>query len=210
MKDEKYYFHQTPKELVKILLDHVPCEEGQDWYEPFKGEGAFYNAFNDKDARATFYSEIEEGKDFRDFEYEEPVDWVVSNPPYANGKELSFWDIHQHFVDDMADGNINKGICWLVNDKCFTAFTPKRLEWMEKRGVYLYKIVVCNIQKWRGRQYFLILKKKCCGKCVDDAKHEGCCAKNQVLSKSQADSEGGKKLHGNERFDFFDFIPGYF
>ena len=44
--------------------------------EPFKGGGVFTNLCPSWD-----WCEIEEGKDF--FEWKEPVDWIVSNPPYS-------------------------------------------------------------------------------------------------------------------------------
>lgn len=39
MKDDTYYFHQTPEELCKELIKHVPYDENDILFEPFKGEG---------------------------------------------------------------------------------------------------------------------------------------------------------------------------
>ena len=36
VKDETYYFHQTPEELCKKLIEKVPLEEGDKVLEPFK------------------------------------------------------------------------------------------------------------------------------------------------------------------------------
>lgn len=44
--------------------------------EPFKGGGAFLRAIPTAD-----WCEIDEGRDF--FRWREPVDWIVSNPPYS-------------------------------------------------------------------------------------------------------------------------------
>lgn len=44
--------------------------------EPFRGEGAFT-----RKTAGWFWCEIDEGRDF--FDWSEPVDWIVSNPPYS-------------------------------------------------------------------------------------------------------------------------------
>lgn len=45
--------------------------------DPCKGEGVYYNNFpGEKD-----WCEIRQGKDF--FEYQQKVDWIISNPPYS-------------------------------------------------------------------------------------------------------------------------------
>ena len=56
-----------------------------DWFrpsgkvlDPCKGGGAFF----DKMPSGAEWCEIREGRDF--FEWRDPVDWIVSNPPYSN------------------------------------------------------------------------------------------------------------------------------
>jgi len=44
--------------------------------EPFKGGGVFTDLKPNWD-----WCEIEEGRDF--FDWKEPVDWIISNPPYS-------------------------------------------------------------------------------------------------------------------------------
>lgn len=155
MKDEVYYFHQTPFELCKLLINEIQLEEGDNILEPFKGEGAFYNSFPDfvnKD-----WCEIEEGKDFKD--YDKPIDWVITNPPFRlendKGKRInSFYYLIDYYLD-----KINKGLAFLANDYCLSTLTPIRLQKMNDKGFFIEKIVVCNIKKWRGRYFFIIISK---------------------------------------------------
>lgn len=46
--------------------------------EPCKGEGAFLRFL----PKETLWCEITEGKDF--FDFNEKVDWIITNPPYSN------------------------------------------------------------------------------------------------------------------------------
>jgi hypothetical protein len=157
MKDETYYFHQTPNELCKKLIKEVPLIKDDYVLEPFRGEGAFYNNFPDfvnKD-----YCEIEERKDYKD--YDKPIDWVITNPPFSlyenGGKRVSaFYKLIEYYAD-----KAKKGIAFLGNDFCLSSLTPLRLkELNENHGLYIHKIIVCNIKKWRGRYFFIIFKKE--------------------------------------------------
>ena len=40
MKTDLYYFHQTPKELAKEIIDNIDWEDGEAVLEPFKGEAS--------------------------------------------------------------------------------------------------------------------------------------------------------------------------
>ena len=53
-----------------------------------------------------------------------------------------------------------KGIAFLGNERCFSTLTPKRLKDLnDNHNLYIHKIIVCNIKKWRGRYFFIIFKK---------------------------------------------------
>ena len=65
VKDETYYFHQTPSDLCKELIELVPLEPADIVLEPFKGEGGFFNNF--PDFVKMKWCEIEDGKDYKDF-----------------------------------------------------------------------------------------------------------------------------------------------
>jgi len=82
-KDETYYFHQTPEELCKKLIEQVPLVEGDRVLEAFRGEGNFYNNlpdFVEKD-----WAEITEGRDYKD--HTKPFDWIITNPPFRMDEE---------------------------------------------------------------------------------------------------------------------------
>lgn len=57
--------------------------------EPCRGQGVFME-FLPEDAK---WCEITEGKDF--YEYKEPVDWLVSNPPYSQTRQ---WLRHSYTI----------------------------------------------------------------------------------------------------------------
>jgi hypothetical protein len=159
MKDETYYFHQTPEDLCKALVKLLPDqEEGDTYFEPFAGEGAFVRAFP-KDAHV-ITTEKENGTDYRDITDFSSIDWVVSNPPFRldennDGRRINaFYKLIDHFA-----GKTKKGVAFLGNDHCLACFTPKRLKYLyDEKGIFVYKIVVCNIKKWRGRYFFVIFK----------------------------------------------------
>jgi hypothetical protein len=154
-KDDSYYFHQTPVDLAKDLMVHVPLAESDRLLEPFRGEGAFYNNFpvnNPKD-----WSEITDGRNYIDYTGE--YDWVISNPPFKldgeTGRVNAFWKLLDYYTD-----RAQKGVAFLGNDTCFQTLTPKRLQHLVSKGWSIQKIVVCSIKKWRGRYFFMIIEKK--------------------------------------------------
>ena len=64
----------TPEGVASEIVQHFkPTGRILD---PCKGEGAFTEHLNGAE-----WCEIMEGRDF--FEWHEPVDWIVSNPPYS-------------------------------------------------------------------------------------------------------------------------------
>lgn len=151
---ETYLFHQTPPTLAIELIKEINILETDTVLEPFKGEGAFYNNLPTckKD-----WCEITEGRDW--LSYTDKVDWVITNPPFRldNGikHENSFWKILLHYSTQ-----VNKGIAFLGNEYCLATLTPIRLNLLQKNGLYLHNIIVCNVKKWRGRYFFLIFKKE--------------------------------------------------
>ena len=155
-KTEVYYFHQTPVDLAKLLIKEVDLVEGDKVLEPFKGEGAFYDnlpSFVEKD-----WCEIVEGRDYKN--YDKEIDWVITNPPFFleedDGKRMNAF----YYLLNYYASRVKKGIAFLGNDYCLGTLTPKRLkELNEKHNLYIHKIRVCSVKKWRGR-YFLIIFKK--------------------------------------------------
>jgi len=70
----------TPNHIAKHIIDmYKPSGKCLD---PCMGEGAFYNYLpEDSD-----WCEITKGRDF--FDYNNHVDWIVTNPPYSNFNEF--------------------------------------------------------------------------------------------------------------------------
>ena len=157
VKDDTYYFHQTPPELCKELIKLVPLVPDDIVLEPFKGEGGFYD--NLPDFVKPKSCEIEEGRDYKDFN--EYVDWVITNPPFQlenetiKKRENTFFKLLKYYT-----GKAGKGIAFLGNDTCFGTLTPKRLKELSADGWYIHNIVVCSVKKWRGRYFFIIFKKE--------------------------------------------------
>jgi hypothetical protein len=154
MDKETYMFHQTPKECAKDLIAFVPLVEGDIVVEPFRGEGAFYDAFPSFVVKD--WAEKEEGKDYTTLTN---YDWVITNPPFRfeiNDKRVnSFWYLLDYYTT-----RAKKGIAFLGNDSCFSTLTPRRQALLKERGWKITKVVVCSIKKWRGRYFFFILQKE--------------------------------------------------
>lgn len=60
------------KEIIDIFMPDGKC------LEPCMGEGAFFNLL----PKGSDWCEITKGKDF--YDYNEKVDWIVTNPPYSD------------------------------------------------------------------------------------------------------------------------------
>jgi hypothetical protein len=154
MKDNAYYLHQTPSELAKQLILKLDIMPNDILYEPFKGEGSFYDNFPIGNIK--HYTEIEEGLDYKNFN--QNVDWIITNPPFQldgdNGRVNAFWYLLNYYLD-----KVNKGIAFLGNDRCLATLTPKRLQILNSKGWYLNKLIVCSVKKWRGRYFFMVFKK---------------------------------------------------
>lgn len=67
----------TPESIAKMLINKFPLSGKV--LDAFKGDGAFYNNYPDHVEKD--WCEIDDGKDF--FEYNEHVDWIITNPPYS-------------------------------------------------------------------------------------------------------------------------------
>jgi hypothetical protein len=152
--DDAYHFHQTPADCARDLVATLPLEPTDVLYEPFKGEGAFYNAFPDS---PRLWSEITQGRDYKDMT--DPYDWVITNPPFrlegATGRVNAFWELLNYFSD-----RARKGIAFLGNDNCFATLTPKRITQLQAKGWFIHSITVVSIKKWRGRYFWVVFRKQ--------------------------------------------------
>ena len=65
---------QTPLHLAKRIVDHF--KPSGRILEPCRGDGHFHRYMP-----GAFWCEISEQRDF--FDWKEPVDWIVTNPPWS-------------------------------------------------------------------------------------------------------------------------------
>jgi hypothetical protein len=157
MKNDIYYFHQTPPELAKLLIEKIGLQDGDTVLEPFRGEKAFYDNFPSNVVKE--WTEVEEGRDYTS--HEGMVDWVITNPPFRLeskvGRVNAFWYLLNYYTD-----KANKGIAFLANDTCFSTLTPKRIKMLNEKGWFLKKMITSSVKRWRGRYLFLIFTKEKC------------------------------------------------
>lgn len=148
----KYELDQTPEALAIELLKEVPIASGDSIYEPFKGEGSFYRNFPTN--CITHWSEIKEGIDYKSFE--EPVDWIITNPPYRmeEGKNCIIPLIFEFLP------RVRKGIAFLCSDTIISSLTPLRRDKIKALGFHVSKITIVNVKKWRGRYYFIQITRE--------------------------------------------------
>jgi len=139
----------TKPEMAKHLISLIQYEEGEVWLEPACGDGAFYNNFPTNVVGR--YCEINEGSDF--LEYTEPVDVVISNPPFIPRK--LFWDFMTKSMQIA-----RKNIYWLINLSSLNVFTPKRLLEMKNAGWFIQSFHIVSDKRWFGRYVFLKIGKK--------------------------------------------------
>lgn len=130
----------TPPSLAKHLTAMVPIAAGQSVLEPFRGTGHFFSAL----PYAPEWCEIDEGRDF--YEWQKPVDWIVSNPPYS---ELD--KVLAHTLDVA-----QAGFAYLL---AVHAITPRRLENIEAAGFGLSKLHLLKVFKWYGMSAFCVFEK---------------------------------------------------
>jgi hypothetical protein len=72
----------TPHDLALTIIQHFKPTGKQ--LDPCRGDGAFYDQLTgDKD-----WCELADNKDF--LNYNEPVDWIVSNPPWSSAAYRNF------------------------------------------------------------------------------------------------------------------------
>jgi len=132
--NDKFY---TPKSLVKIhLAKFGDIPDNSIIFEPFFGEGAYYNELKQMFPNITIeYTEIDKGLDF--FEYKKKVDYIISNPPYS-------------IIDRVLEHSITlkpKIISYLLG---FHNITAKRIEYMNNNGYFIKDFHLTKVFKWYG------------------------------------------------------------
>ena len=75
----------TPPELAAVVIGHFAGRMSGTVLDPARGQGAFHDRF--PACLDRHWCEITEGRDFLD--WHEPVDWVMSNPPWSRLRDFS-------------------------------------------------------------------------------------------------------------------------
>ena len=148
MKKEE---EQTPRELAKDLMAMIEYTPGDRFYEPFMGEGAFFDAMPDpKD-----WAEIKLGRDFFTYlPFDGHCEHIITNPPFRMHGKNTFTPAFERFMNIAT-----KTIALLLNHKMLNSLTPLRLEEYKQKGWVITAIHIVNVKKWYGRYWFLIFKK---------------------------------------------------
>jgi len=138
-------FHYTSPKMVKSLLEWLDLDRSLTVLDAGSGRNkVWYEAL---DNRIKFECEIEDGCDF--YAWDEPVDWVVGNPPFSEG-----WKFLEKAVK-MA----KSGVAFLGNINFFSSLTPKRIRALADAGFGITGIRVTQDKRWFGRYYFIVFEK---------------------------------------------------
>lgn len=110
----------TPEGLAKVIITHF--NPSGIILDPSRGNGAFYDNYptSTKD-----WCELGEGKDF--FDYEQKVDWIITNPP---------WSKMQRFLEHGM--KISENIVYLTTFNHYT--TKKRIRDMRENNFGIVEI----------------------------------------------------------------------
>ncbi len=138
----------TKPSMAKYLISKIEFSDGDVVLEPCRGDGAFFDNFPENVVKD--FCEINEGKDF--LEYENEVDYVISNPPFVPRK--LFWSFHQKAMKVS-----RKKIYWLINLSALNVFTTKRLKEMTEANWFINSMRIVNDRRWFGRYAFVEISK---------------------------------------------------
>lgn len=137
----------TPTELVRIHLELVKplVREGDVIFDPFYGQGAYYNLFPEYFKNTYEFTEIQLDKDF--FTFDKKIDMIVSNPPYS-------------MIDEVLKKSVELNphtISYLIG---FHNLTTKRIEYMNTHGYKLVNLHLTKVFKWFGMSVIVVFSKQ--------------------------------------------------
>ena len=138
-------FHYTGESMVKACLSFVPLKARDTVLDAGSGRNKIW--FKNIKIRHKYECEIENGKNF--YEVKKTFDWIVGNPPFAEG-----W-----LFLEKACFISRKGVAFLGNINFWNSLTPQRLKKLEKMGFNISHIHVTFNDRWYGRYYFIIFVK---------------------------------------------------
>jgi len=142
-KQRKNDIIYTPQDLALDMIKNIDIVETDILLDPFFGNGIFYNNYPVKNKK--IWCEIEKEKDF--FDFNEKVDWIISNPPYSILSK----------VLEHTTKICNKGFCYIILS---TALSVSRIKKIENNNFYLTKISVVQVKKWFGFNCLIVVFEK--------------------------------------------------
>ena len=150
MKSDQYYFHQSPIDLCKKIISDINFKEGDIVLEPFAGENNFFK--NIPEGVVKHRCEIEDGLDFKNFDYEGiKPNIIITNPPFRLDGKNAF----NYILNFFAQVPSIEEMYILCNHSCLSSLTPKRIKVLNDNNMYINEITICNICKWYGRYYII-------------------------------------------------------
>ncbi|RWR16497.1 helix-turn-helix domain-containing protein [Sinirhodobacter populi] len=120
----------TPPDLAAAIIAHFAPRMAGRVLDPAKGQGAFHDRF--PACLERHWCEIGEGRDFLD--WRQPVDWVMTNPPWSR---LRVFSLHAM--------KIAPNIVWLAPLTNLT--TRARLRHLEENGFGIAELVRIDTPK---------------------------------------------------------------
>jgi hypothetical protein len=128
----------TPKALVQSLISLVPLYGRESILDAAAANPVFFDHFPCSGPRySTEHFE----------QWDTPVDWIITNPPYSLLKD---WWMPQTFK------HAKIGYAYLLGQG---NLTPKRIQEANKAGFGLTKIHMCKVFQWYGISYFVVFEK---------------------------------------------------
>jgi hypothetical protein len=132
--------------MARDLLKLIPFEPRNSVLDPCSGRNKVWLR-NFPSNAIHLDCEIEEGSSF--FDWCEPVDWIVGNPPFSKG--VLFTEHAMRFC--------RKGIAYLGNHNFINSlFLPSRMEKYKGQGWAISRMQIVQDKRWFGRYYFVIFR----------------------------------------------------
>lgn len=131
----------TPLSMAQKLIEMTDIKPNEKVLDPSKGLGVFYDNLPQCTKE---WCEITEGKDF--FQYNEPVDVIIGNPPF------SIWT---KWLEHTIKLNPHK-IAYIFGA---INLTPRRLKLLEDAGYRLTKLHIVDIKGWFSNTFLAVFDK---------------------------------------------------
>jgi hypothetical protein len=119
----------TPDSLAHAVVRHFRPQISGRVLEPCSGSGAFLRAFERLDLSNVTSLELSKGQDF--FGFTEPVDWIITNPPWSKARMFA---LHAY--------SLSHDIVWLINVGHFLGFKA-RLRDMQQAVFGVKEVALC-------------------------------------------------------------------